>query len=62
MTLNSLTPRDGRYFDMMKEIGAHSKSNAVFMNHSPAAINEVSESVQAGFLSAPPVAGDMARR
>ena len=24
-----------QYFDMMKDIGAQSKTNAVFMNHSP---------------------------
>merc|ERR1711967_210480 len=51
-----------QYFDMMKDIGAQSKSNAVFMNHSPAALQGLTQSVQAGFLSSAPIAGDMARR
>jgi len=51
-----------QYFDMMKDIGASSKSNAVFMNHSPAALQGLTQSVQAGFLSSAPIAGDMARR
>merc|ERR1719446_698448 len=51
-----------QYFDMMKEIGADSKSNAVFMDHSPAALTGLTQSVQAGFLSSAPIAGDMARR
>ena len=55
-------PPRGRYFDMMKDIGAQSKSNAVFMNHSPAALQGLTQSVQAGFLSSAPIAGDMARR
>ena len=28
-----------QYFDMMKDIGGNSRSNAVFMNHSPGALS-----------------------
>jgi len=45
-----------QYFDMMKDIGAQSKTNAVFMNHSPGALEELAQSVQKGFLSGLPAA------
>merc|ERR1719329_1714653 len=50
-----------QYFDMMKDIGAQSKSNAVFMNHSPGALEELAQSVQKGFLSGLPVAPGFAQ-
>jgi len=48
-----------QYFDMMSQIGSSSKSNAVFLNHSPASLTELSASVNRGFLSAvsPPSMG-----
>lgn len=45
-----------QYFDMMKDIGAQSKSNAVFMNHSPGAVGELTGAIQKGFLSGLPAA------
>jgi len=45
-----------QYFDMMKDIGAQSKTNAVFMNHSPGALEDLAQSVQKGFLSGLPAA------
>jgi len=45
-----------QYFDMMKDIGAQSKTNAVFMNHSPGALEELAQAVQKGFLSGLPAA------
>jgi len=45
-----------QYFDMMKDIGAQSKTNAVFLNHSPGALEELAQSVQKGFLSGLPAA------
>uniref|UniRef100_A0A6S9ZFT0 Band 7 domain-containing protein n=1 Tax=Chrysotila carterae TaxID=13221 RepID=A0A6S9ZFT0_CHRCT len=45
-----------QYFDMMKDIGAQSKTNAVFMNHSPGALDELASAVQKGFLSGLPAA------
>jgi len=45
-----------QYFDMMKDIGANSKTNAVFMNHSPGALEELAQSVQKGFLTGLPAA------
>jgi len=45
-----------QYFDMMKEIGAQSKTNAVFMNHSPGALEDLAHAVQKGFLSGLPAA------
>jgi len=50
-----------QYFDMMKDIGAQSKTNAVFMNHSPGALEELAQSVQKGFLSSLPVAPGFAQ-
>mmetsp|Transcript_29639 Transcript_29639/g.59587 ORF Transcript_29639/g.59587 Transcript_29639/m.59587 type:complete len:299 (-) Transcript_29639:396-1292(-) len=48
-----------QYFDMMSSIGNASKSNAVFLNHSPASLAELSASVNRGFLCsvAPPTMG-----
>jgi len=45
-----------QYFDMMKEVGAQSKSNAIFMNHSPGALEDLAQAVQKGFLSGLPAA------
>merc|ERR1712228_861070 len=45
-----------QYFDMMKEIGAQSKSNAVFMNHSPGALEDLATAVQKGFMAGLPAA------
>lgn len=45
-----------QYFDMMKEIGASSKTNAVFMNHSPGVLEDLSQAVQKGFMSGLPAA------
>merc|ERR1719393_513053 len=45
-----------QYFDMMKEIGAQSKTNAVFMNHSPGALEDLSQAVQKGFMAGLPAA------
>merc|ERR1719181_2037942 len=50
-----------QYFDMMKDIGAQSKTNAVFMNHSPGALEDLAQSVQKGFLSGLPVAPGFAQ-
>lgn len=41
-----------QYFDTMKEIGAHSKSSAVFIPHGPGAVNDVASRVRDGFLQA----------
>jgi len=58
-----------QYFDMMKEIGAQSKSNAIFMNHSPGALEDLSQAVQRGFMAGLPAApgfappsGDLMKR
>jgi hypothetical protein len=40
-----------QYFDMMKEVGAQSKTNAVFMNHSPGALEDIAQAVSKGFLT-----------
>ncbi|XP_073116680.1 hypersensitive-induced response protein 1 isoform X1 [Elaeis guineensis] len=41
-----------QYFDTMKEIGAHSKSSAVFIPHGPGAVNDIASQVRDGFLQA----------
>ena len=40
-----------QYFDMMKEVGGNSKNNALFLNHSPAGLSELSQSIHNGFLA-----------
>ncbi|CAI9109627.1 OLC1v1009486C1 [Oldenlandia corymbosa var. corymbosa] len=41
-----------QYFDTMKEIGATSKSSAVFIPHGPGAVRDVAEQVRDGLLQA----------
>lgn len=50
-----------QYFDTLKEVGAQSKTNAVFMNHSPGALDEIAQAVSKGFLSGVPVAPNFAQ-
>ena len=45
-----------QYFDMLKDVGASSKSNAVFMNHSPGALEDLAQAVQKGFMAGLPAA------
>lgn len=39
-----------QYFDMMKDIGEKSKSNTVFLPHSPGAIADLAKQIRSGFL------------
>lgn len=41
-----------QYFDTMKEIGASSKSSAVFIPHGPGAVKEVAQQIRDGLLQA----------
>ncbi|KAI3454156.1 hypothetical protein Pfo_010819 [Paulownia fortunei] len=41
-----------QYFDTMKEIGASSKSNAVFVPHGPGAVKDVASQIREGLLQA----------
>jgi regulator of protease activity HflC (stomatin/prohibitin superfamily) len=50
-----------QYFDMMRDVGAHSKTNAVFLNHSPGALEDLAQAVQKGFMAAAPAPGSMMR-
>merc|ERR1719329_1234087 len=52
-----------QYFDMMRDVGAHSKTNAVFLNHSPGALEDLAQAVQKGFMasSAAPGTSSMIR-
>lgn len=52
-----------QYFDMMRDVGANSKTNAVFMNHSPGALEDLAQAVQKGFMasSAAPGTSSMLR-
>ena len=40
-----------QYFDMMHAVGNDSKSNAVFLSHSPGALEDLTQTVSKGFLS-----------
>lgn len=50
-----------QYFDMMKDIGGNSRSNAVFMNHSPGALQDLTQAIQGGFMSSLPAAPSFAQ-
>merc|ERR550514_1065713 len=50
-----------QYFDMMRDVGANSKSNAVFLNHSPGALEDLAQAVQKGFMAAAPSNPSMLR-
>merc|ERR550514_148758 len=39
-----------QYFDALREIGATSKGNTVFVPHSPGAVGDVSNQIRMGFL------------
>lgn len=41
-----------QYFDTMKEIGASSKANSVFIPHGPGAVREISSQIREGFIQA----------
>lgn len=41
-----------QYFDTMKEIGASSKSSAVFIPHGPGAVRDVAQQIRDGLLQA----------
>merc|ERR1719421_1288309 len=42
-----------QYFDMMKDVGQNTKSNAVFLDHSPSSLNDLANSINRGFINAP---------
>lgn len=39
-----------QYFDTMKEIGASSKSNSVFIPHGPGAVKDIASQIRDGLL------------
>ena len=39
-----------QYFDMMKDVGQNTKSNAVFLDHSPGALQDLAGSINRGFI------------
>lgn len=41
-----------QYFDTMKDIGAHSKSSAVFIPHGPGAVRDIATQIRDGLLQA----------
>ncbi|KOO21638.1 hypersensitive-induced response protein [Chrysochromulina tobinii] len=49
------------YFDMMKDLGAHDKTSAVFMNHSPGALEDLAGAVSKGFMTGLPAAPGFAQ-
>jgi len=44
-----------------RAVGANSKTNAVFLNHSPGALEDLAQAVQKGFMAAAPAPGSMMR-
>jgi regulator of protease activity HflC (stomatin/prohibitin superfamily) len=55
-----------QYFDVLKDIGASSHTNAVFVPHSPATIGSLTEQIRTAMMEANQIAsppdGDLARR
>ena len=41
-----------QYFDMMKDVGASTKSNAMFLDHSPGALSGLASTINKGFIGA----------
>eukprot|EP00798_Chlamydomonas_sp_ICE-L_P031387 gene31387-6545_t len=41
-----------QYFDTMKDIGSSSRSNTIFLNHSPGTMGEVSAQIRSAFMEA----------
>jgi len=39
-----------QYFDTLRDIGAHSNSNTIFIPHSPAGVESVAEQIRNGFM------------
>jgi len=50
-----------QYFDMMKDVGGQSKTNAVFLNSSPGALEDLAGAVSKGFMSGLPAAPGFAQ-
>jgi len=50
-----------QYFDMMKDVGAGARSNALFLDHSPGALNDLAMTISKGFIAAVPDSKDMKR-
>ncbi|XP_044490147.1 hypersensitive-induced response protein 1 [Mangifera indica] len=46
-----------QYFDTMKEIGASSKSNSVFIPHGPGAVRDITSQIREGLLQAKATSG-----
>jgi len=40
-----------QYFDMMKDVGSKTKGNALFLDHSPAALTNLASTINKGFIS-----------
>jgi len=43
-----------QYFDMMKDVGQGTRSNALFLDHSPGALNDLAGTINKGFISSLP--------
>jgi len=51
-----------QYFDMMKDVGAQSKTNAIFLNNEPGGMGELSSAISKGFMSGLPAAPGFAQQ
>jgi len=40
-----------QYFDMMKDVGQSTRSNAIFLDHSPGALNQIAATISKGFIA-----------
>ncbi len=46
-----------QYFDMLKEIGASSRSNAILIPHSPASVGNLTEQMRTAMIEASLLSG-----
>jgi len=51
-----------QYFDMMKDVGAQGKTNAVFLNSAPGGMDGLADAVSKGFMSGLPAAPGFAQQ
>ena len=50
VTLNPFRRLITQYFDMLRDIGAGNKCSTLFLPHSPAGMNDISEQIRNAFL------------
>lgn len=50
-----------QHFDLMKEVGERSRTNALFIDPTPGSLNRLADQVRAGFMGGAPGSSGMSR-